>query len=139
MTVYAIFCRWVRTGAWQIIHDCLREMLRVADGRHHLPSAAIIDAQSVPGADTVSVRTRGHDAGKKINGRKRHIAVDTTGLLLAIVVHVASIQDADGGVRVLTALRATTSLWCGPTAAKRPPGHFREKRSRTDVDHRQTH
>jgi hypothetical protein len=80
MTVYAIFARWVR-GAWQQIHDALRDRTRVHDGRHPQPSAAIIDSQSVPGADTVGRSSRGYDAGKKINGRKRHIAVDTGGLL----------------------------------------------------------
>ncbi len=90
-TVWAIFARWVRAGAWQRIHDALRERTRVQDGRSPLPSAAIIDSQSVQGADTVPRSSRGYDAGKKTNGRKRHIAVDTNGLLLAVAVTTAGI------------------------------------------------
>lgn len=109
MTVYTIFARWVRAGVWQRIHDALRDRLRVGDGRHPLPTAAIIDSQSVPGADTVPGASRGYDAGKKTNGRKRHIAVDTNGLLLAVVVTMAGIQDRDGAFRLLAALRARFS------------------------------
>ena len=65
--------------------------------------------QTVRGADTVPTSSRGYDAGKKINGRKRHIAVDTGGLLLAVVVTVAGIQDRDGAFRLLSALSAKLS------------------------------
>ncbi|MFC9362878.1 IS5 family transposase [Rhodococcus sp. NPDC057014] len=108
-TVYAIFARWVRAGVWQRIHDALRDRARVQGGRHPLPSAAIVDSQSVQGADTVARSSRGYDAGKKNNGRKRHIAVDTNGLLLAVVVTMAGIQDRDGAIRLLAALRARFS------------------------------
>lgn len=104
-TVWAIFARWVRAGVWQRIHDALRDRARVQDGRDPLPTAAIIDSQSIRGADTVPRSSRGYDAGKKINGRKRHIAVDSNGLLLAVVVTIAGIQDRDGGLRLLAALR----------------------------------
>jgi transposase len=67
---------------------------------------AIIDSASVRGADTVPARSRGYDAGKRVNGRKRHLAVDTGGLLLAVVVTIAGLQDRDGAVRLLTALRS---------------------------------
>src|SRR4051794_4938136 len=71
------------------------------------PAAAAGPASaSVRGADTVPARSRGYDAGKRVNGRKRHLAVDTGGLLLAVVVTIAGIQDRDGAVRLLTALRA---------------------------------
>jgi transposase len=103
-TVYGIFGRWARAGAWQQIHDALRDLVRVHEGRDPLPTAAIIDSQSVRGADTVPATTRGYDAGKKVNGRKRHIAVDTGGLLLAVVVTIAGIQDRDAAHRLLTAL-----------------------------------
>jgi transposase len=106
MTVYAIFARWVGAGAWRRIHDTLRDRLRAGDGRDRCPTAAVIDSQSVQGNDTVHAATRGYDAGKKTNGRKRHIAVDTTGLLLVVVVTAASIQDRDGALRLLAALRA---------------------------------
>ena len=69
----------------------------------------VIDSQSVQGSGTVHRSTRGYDAGKKTNGRKRHIAVDTGGLLLAVAVSAASIQDRDAGVRLLTMLRAVFS------------------------------
>lgn len=105
-TVYGLFRRWARRGVWQQVHDALRDQVRVRADRHPMPTAAVIDSQSIRGADTVHQTTRGYDAGKKINGRKRHIAVDTSGLLLAIVVTAASIQDRDGGVRLLADLRA---------------------------------
>ncbi|WP_420855160.1 transposase [Rhodococcus koreensis] len=94
---------------WQRIHDALRDRARVRGGRDPQPSAAIIDSQSVQGADTVPGSSRGYDARKKTNGRKRHIAVDSNGLLLAVVVTMAGIQDRDGAFRLLAALRAPCS------------------------------
>jgi transposase len=108
-TVYGLFGRWARQGMWQQIHDALRDLVRVHEGRDPLPTAAIIDSQSVRGADTVPGATRGYDAGKKVNGRKRHIAVDTGGLLLAVVVTIAGIQDRDAAYRLLTQLRGRFS------------------------------
>ncbi|MGH3780726.1 MAG: IS5 family transposase, partial [Pseudonocardiaceae bacterium] len=74
-------------------------------GRAELPTAGSIDSQSVKAADTVGAASRGFDAGKKINGRKRHIAVDTLGLLLVVMVTAASVQDRDGACRLLARLR----------------------------------
>ena len=74
----------------------LREQARVQQGRNSQPSAGIIDSQSVKGADTVGRDSRGYDAGKKINGRKRFIVTDTLGLLIVVVVLAASVQDRDG-------------------------------------------
>lgn len=105
-TVYGAFRRWVRAGAWRGIHDALRDRTRVEAGRDPMPTAAIIDAQTVRGADTVPAASAGYDAGKKTRGRKRHIATDTLGLLLAVTVTAADIQDRDGAHRLLTALRA---------------------------------
>ncbi|MBW8765366.1 MAG: IS5 family transposase [Geodermatophilales bacterium] len=105
-TVYGLFRRWAAAGAWMRIHDALRDRARVRAGRRPAPTAAVIDSASVRGADTVPARSRGYDAGKRVNGRKRHLAVDTGGLLLAVVVTIAGIQDRDGAVRLLTALRA---------------------------------
>jgi transposase len=105
-TVYGLFTRWTKAGTWQRIHDGLRDLVRVHDGRDPAPTAAVIDSQSVRGADTVPAASRGYDAGKRVNGRKRHIAVDTGGLLLAVVVTVAGLQDRDAAHRLLTALRA---------------------------------
>jgi transposase len=114
-TVYGLFTRWAKTGSWQRVHDALRDLIRVHDGRDPAPTAAVIDSQSVRAADTVPARSRGYDAGKRINGRKRHIAVDTGGLLLAVVVTVAGLQDRDAAHRLLTTLRARfatiTLIW----------------------------
>ena len=99
------FKRWRADGSLDRVHDALRDQLRDADGRDPMASAAIVDAQSVKGADTVGRATRGYDGGKKVNGRKRHIVVDTLGLLLVVLVTAASVQDRDGGARVLERLR----------------------------------
>jgi transposase len=104
-TVYGFFRRWAKAGLWQRIHDALRDLVRLYEGRDPQPTAAIIDSASVRGADTVPARSRGYDGGKKVNGRKRHIAVDTGGLLLAVLVTVAGIQDRDGGLRLLALVR----------------------------------
>jgi transposase len=105
-TVYGLFTRWTRAGAWQRLHDGLRDLVGVHEGRDPNPTAAIIDSQSVRGADTVPTRSRGYDAGKRVNGRKRHIAVDTGGLLLVVLVTVAGLPDRDAAHRLLTAVRA---------------------------------
>ena len=108
-TVYAVFARWARSGAWQRILDALRDRLRVRAGRDRCPTAAIIDSQTVPAADTVPRSSRGWDGGKRTNGVKRHIAVDVNGLLLGVVVTAASIQDRDAAHRLLAALRGSFS------------------------------
>jgi transposase len=104
-TVYGFYWRWNASGATGMVHDQLRAQVRLAAGRSPCPSAAIIDSQSVRAADTVPKQSRGYDAAKKINGRKRHLAVDTLGLLLAIVVTAASVQDRDGARPLLWRLR----------------------------------
>jgi transposase len=106
-TVYWHFARWRDDGSLETLHDTLRERVREAEGRKAKPTAAIIDAQSVKGADTVGAATRGYDAGKKTNGRKRHIVVDTIGMLVIVVVSAASVQDRDGARPALAALRKT--------------------------------
>ena len=88
----------------------VREQLRLADGRDAEPSAGLIDSQSVKGADTVGRETRGYDAGKKINGRKRFIVTDTLGLLLIVMVCTASRQDRDGAKTILLATYPTTRM-----------------------------
>ena len=92
--VYYYFRRWSLDGTWKRIHHLLRSRLREQQGRHKHPTAGCLDSQSVK--CTAVPGERGYDAGKKVNGRKRHILVDTLGLLLAVVVTVASVQDRDG-------------------------------------------
>jgi transposase len=109
-TVYWHFTRWNERGVTEQILDELREQVRLAHGRQPEPSAGIIDSQSVKAADTVARDSRGYDAGKKINGRKRFIVTDTLGLLIAVSVVAASVQDRDGGKAVLLSMYLATPI-----------------------------
>ena len=100
--VYHYFRHWKQTGVWKRIHDRLRKWLRRAERRHLQASAAILDSQSVKTTDRGGAH--GYDAGKNINGRKRHILVDTLGLLLVVAVTAASTQDRDGARLLLKVL-----------------------------------
>jgi len=102
-TVYGYFRLWRETELFTQINATLREQERQRVGREATPSAAILDSQSVK--TTEQGGERGYDAGKKINGRKRHILVDTLGVLLLCVVHSAAIQDRDGAKLVLAKSR----------------------------------
>ena len=94
---------WLRdSGVLDILNETLAMAARLIAGRGAEPTAGIIDSQSVKTPE--SGGPRGYDAGKKINGKKRHILVDTIGLLLHAVVHPADIQDRDGGVLLLSTL-----------------------------------
>ena len=104
-TVYHYFRLWRLTGFWERINAALRTELRIASGRKPEPSAAILDSQSVKTTETPGVR--GYDAAKNVKGRKRHILVDTIGLLLIVVVHTANIQDRDGAKLVLEQIKGT--------------------------------
>lgn len=104
-TVYWHFARWRDDGTVDRVHDALRDRLRDAEGRDPMASGGIVDAQSVKGADTVGAASRGYDAGKRVNGRKRHVVTDTLGLLMVVMVTAANVQDRDGGARVLERLR----------------------------------
>jgi transposase len=103
-TVYHYFRQWSRDGTLTGMHNGLREQVRIAQGRHPDPSAAILDSQSIRAAETVARTSRGYDAGKHVNGRKRHIAVDTCGLLLVVLVTGAGVQDRQGAQLLLWAL-----------------------------------
>jgi transposase len=91
------FTVWTRDGILVRIHNSLREQVRQVEGRTTDPSAALVDAQAIRGAETVPRISRGFDAGKRVNGRKRHIVTDTCGLLLAVAVTGANVQDRDAG------------------------------------------
>jgi putative transposase len=93
-TVYHYFRLWRLQGLWDTIHKVLHVAVRVKARRNPQPSAAIIDSQSVK--TTMVGGPRGYDGGKKVNGRKRHLLVDTQGLIIRAVVHRADITDRDG-------------------------------------------
>lgn len=100
-TVYHYFRLWKRSGLLEAIHTHLREHVRLVDGRKRQASAGIIDSQSVK--STECSQERGFDAGKKVNGCKRHILVDTLGLLLLVIILPANTQDRDGAKQLLAA------------------------------------
>lgn len=109
-TVYTYFRRWRLDGTWERINDQLRQWVRVVEGHHPTPSAAVLDSQSVktglPGAEQISF-----DGGKLVKGRKRHFLVDTLGLLLMVVVTAAGISDQQGARQVFECLGEKQSFF----------------------------
>ena len=101
-SVYTYFRTFRDDGTWQRLHDTLRAQVRQRVGRHKHPTAGALDSQSVK---TTQVRgVRGYDSGKRVNGRKRHILVDTLGLLLAVLVTSAALSDPAGAKLLLKRL-----------------------------------
>lgn len=101
---YRWFRTWTADGTWDRVHDTLRDRVRDAAGRDPQPSAAVLDSQSAKshqGGEAI-----GYDAGKRVRGRKRHLLVDTCGLVLRAVVHSASVQDRAGAKLVLAGVGA---------------------------------
>ena len=102
-SVYYYFRRWRDSGLWQKIHDMLRALVRQKVGKHKHPTAASLDSQSVKVSE-YSVES-GFDAGKKVKGRKRHILVDTLGLVLTVLITTACVQDRDAARSLLSNLK----------------------------------
>jgi putative transposase len=101
-SVYHYFREWCKSGLWKRIHDTLRARVREKAGRHKHPTAGCIDSQSVKA--TLVPGLRGYDAGKNVKGIKRHILVDTLGLMLAVLVTAASVSDPAGARQLLNSL-----------------------------------
>ena len=112
-TVYGIFRRWKNDHFWAALNDALRILVRMDVGKRRQPTAAILDSQSVKSSGHGGAV--GYDAGKRIKGRKRHLLVDTLGLVLGVVVTPANTTERAGGeavlARVLVWLTSLRLLW----------------------------
>nr|WP_275413825.1 transposase [Streptomyces rubrogriseus] len=133
--VHAFARRWQATGLLAQLHDRLRDKVRQREDRSLDPTAAIVDSQSVRAAANIPRSTSGWGGGKKVGGRKRHLVVDCLGLVLAVVVTAASVQDRDAGGGAAGATTRDVLLHppglggrrlCGPTGGlgdRKVPAH----------------
>jgi putative transposase len=108
-TAFDYYDRWLEDGTWDRLLDALRRRVRAEAGRAEEPTAAAIDSRSVP-STAAGGEQRGFDGGKKVKGRERHIAVDTLGLLLAVVVTAANVHDGKAASRVVDGMAMPTRV-----------------------------
>ena len=129
-TVYGYFVRWQHDGTWQRLHNTLRAAVRRQEGRHKHPTAGCLDSQSIKSSHVPG--SRGFDAFKRLTGRKRHLVVDTSGLLLAVCVTPANVSETAGAVLVLPRLRGAAKklrvLWCDSGYFNTAFAHAAQKR-----------
>ncbi|MGQ0779122.1 MAG: IS5 family transposase, partial [Pseudonocardiales bacterium] len=121
------FTTWRKDGTWDRIHDQLRDLTRIAAGKDPQPTAAVLDAQSIKSSE--GGPERGFDMGKKTTGRKRHLIVDTLGLILVVMVTSAAVSDRAWGRRMLARLaaqfRSIALVWTDDRTPSNPPPHHR--------------
>jgi putative transposase len=103
-TVYGYFRTWAEAGIWDKLTEFLRSIIRLREGRNIIPTAGIIDSQTVK-SSCQAIDDVGYNGGKKMKGRNRHLLVDTLGLPLKLVIQPASTQDRDGCADIFTNLR----------------------------------
>jgi putative transposase len=134
--------KWQADGSAERMHEDLRGRVRAAAGRTPAPTAAIIDSRSVTGPQMTGRARRGYDAGNKINGTKRHLAVDAIGLLLTVLVTAASVQDRDAARPLLRNLRKAFPpgpAGLGRRRLRREADHLGREQAQAEADagHRQ--
>lgn len=108
--MFGDFNSWKKAGIWEQVHQPWRDSGREQEGRLTEPSKGIIDSQAVKTVDTATVETRGFDVYKATKGRKRHLLVDTLGLLLAVVITAAKVTDRDGALSIFEKIHDSLPL-----------------------------